>query len=110
MDAQKLSCGDNETSTLLLLVKRVIGEVKFNDNVTHGAKVLLDIVLPWINTNHIVFGDVYFVSVADAELFRMSGFKYIGVTKIATKKYLMPSLGAVELKNQLDRFGLIRVK
>ena len=48
------------------------------NNVTHGAAVLMELVLPWLNTHRIVCSDSYFASVIAAELLYLNGLKFIG--------------------------------
>ena len=79
------------------------------DNVPHGAKVLLKLLSPWINTQRIVCADSYFASVTAAELLYVNGLKFIDVVKTATQKFPMAHLAAHELENRGDHYGLIRL-
>ena len=106
----------------MLQLKLVKGEAEDNhDNneglnygnitdVSHGAKVMLELISPFINTQRIVCADSYFASVTVAELLRMNGLKFIGVIKTATQKFSMAHLAAHELENRGDRYGLVRRK
>ena len=51
------------------------------NNVTHGAAVLMELVLPWLNTHRMFCADSYFASVTAAELLYLNGLKFIGVVK-----------------------------
>ena len=59
------------------------------NGVTHGAAVLMAIVLPWENTHRIVCADIYFAIVTSAELLYLNGLNYIGVIKTVIMKYPM---------------------
>ena len=71
------------------------------NGVTHGASVLMELVLPWLNTHRIVCADSYFESVTAAELIYLNGLKFIGVVKTATRKYPMAHLASQELEGQV---------
>ena len=66
--------------------------------------------MPCINDNRVIYADIFFASVVSAELLLANGLKLIGVAKIATNKCHMTYLGAIELENRGDMFGLIRSK
>ena len=48
-------------------------------DVPHGAKVMLKLLSPWINTQRIVCADNYFASVTAAEFLHMNRLKFIGI-------------------------------
>ena len=62
------------------------------NGVTHGSAVLMELLVPWVNTHRVVCADSYFALVASAELLYLNGLKFIGVVKIATRKYPMAHL------------------
>ena len=45
-----------------------MGEVKLYNNITHDVKVLLEVKIPWINSNRVVHAYGWFGSIATAEL------------------------------------------
>ena len=81
------------------LVKRGMGEVKVNDDMTHVAKFLLGVVLPQINNNQKKYADICFASFAATELLYVSRLYFIGVVKIVTNKYLMTYLDTIVIEN-----------
>ena len=72
--------------------------MKFNDDVPLGAKVLLEVVFPWVITNLYACDDSYFTSISTAKLLHGSRLKCIHIVKIVTKKYLITYLGTIELE------------
>ena len=114
LEVQNAACGE---SGIMIQLKLVKGEKDDDysdneanqDNVPHGAKVLLKLLSPWINTQRIVCADSYFASVTAAELLYVNGLKFIGVVKTATQKFPMAHLAAHELENRGDHYGLIRL-
>ena len=119
LEVQNAACGD---SGIMLQLKLVKGDAEddydINDdvnygnitNVPHGARVMLKLLSPYMNTQRIVCANSYFASVTAAELLHMNGLKFIGVIKTATRKYLMAHLAAHELENRGDHYGLVRRK
>ena len=73
-----------------------VGSDQYNveNGVTHGAAVLMELVLPWANTHKIVCSESYFASVTASELLYLNGLYFIGVVKTATRKYLMAHLAS----------------
>ena len=80
------------------------------NGVTHGAAVLMEIVLTWVNIHKIFFADSYFASVTAAELIYLNELKLIGVVKRVTRKYPMTYLASQELEKVGDRYGLVNRK
>ena len=80
------------------------------NGVTHGATVLMELVLPWVNTHKIVCADSYFVSVTASELIYPNGLKFIEVVKKATRKYLLTHLSTQELGRRGYMYGLFNRK
>ena len=62
-------------------------EADDNHEMLHGAKVLLELVLPWINTNRLVCADAYFMSIPSVILLHNNGLKFIGVVKTVTNQF-----------------------
>ena len=87
-EIQDASCGVSGIMIRLKVVKGVVDrEADDNNEMLHGAKVLLGLVLPWINTHRLVCADSYFASVPSAILLHDNGLKFVGVVKTATKKF-----------------------
>ena len=70
----------------LKLLKRGSDHDNVENGVTHGAAVLMELVLPWVNTHRIVCADIYFASVISAELMYINGLNFTGVVKTSTRK------------------------
>ena len=94
----------------LNLVKRDMCEEKEDGGVPHSVQVLLEVVAPWSNICWIVCADSYFVSITAAELLYKSELQFIGVVKVARRKYPMAYLASTELKNRCDGFGVVKRK
>ena len=105
MEVQNSACGECGIMTRLKLVKGGI-----DHGVTHGASVLTEIVLPWVNDHRIVCANSYFALVTAAELIYLDGLKFIGVFKTATRKYPMAHLASQELDKSGDIYGLVKRK
>ena len=58
-------------------MKGVSDHDNVENDVTHGAAVLMELVLPWVNTHRIVFADIYFALVKSAELLYLNGINFI---------------------------------
>lgn len=69
--------------------------------------VMKELVLPWLHTDRIVCGDLYFASVPAALMLSRNGMRFIGVVKTATRQYPMGYLQRVELQDRGDRKGLV---
>ena len=78
------------------------------NGVTHGAAVLVDLVLPWANTHRMVSTDSYFLLVTSAELLYINGLKFIGVLKTETSKYLMAHLASQEPDKRGDMYAMVK--
>ena len=70
-------------------MKGVIYHYNVENGVTHGADVLMELVLTWVNNHRIFCADNYFSLVAAAKLIYLNGLNFIGVVKSLTRKYLM---------------------
>ena len=64
------------------------------NGVTRGAAVLMEIILPWVNTHSIVYAESYFLLVPESELLYINGLEFIGFVKRATRKYPMSHLAS----------------
>ena len=91
----------------LKLVKGGSDHDNVENGVTHGAAVLIKLILPWVNTNTLVCANSYFASITEAELIYLNGLKFIGVVKTATSKYPMAHLACQELEKRGNRYGLV---
>ena len=78
------------------------------NGVTRGAAVLMEIILPWVNTHSIVYAESYFLLVTESELLYINGLEFIGFVKTATRKYLMSHLASQELEKMEDRYGMVK--
>ena len=75
----------------------------------HGAKVMRDLLMPWMHSDRIVCGDSYFASVPAATMMMRFGMQFIGVVKSATRQYPMTFLSQVELNNRGNRKGMVTI-
>ena len=78
-----------------------------DDGNNHGTNVLKFLVEPWVRTDHSVCADSYFTSVNAVIVMRMMGLHFIGVVKMATKKFRMSYLSNLELVQHGDYKGLV---
>jgi Transposase IS4 len=110
-EIQNSACGDSGVMLRLKLVKTVEAEeLSTNEDeigIPHGAKVLRNIVKPWLRSQRIVCTDSYFASVKAARLMRQLGLRFIGVVKTATKEFPMSYLSGLELNNRGDRKAVV---
>ena len=58
-----------------------------DDGNNHGTNVLKFLVEPWVRMDQCVCADSYFASVNAVTVMRMMGLPFIGVVKMATKKF-----------------------
>jgi hypothetical protein len=119
-EIQNSACG---TSGVMLRLKLVQGGGHGNDegvedddddddgvgvlSLSHGGKICLDLVAPWIDTDRIVCADSYFASVSTAVALKKRGLRFIGVVKTAHRAFPKSTLGSIELFNRGDRRALI---
>jgi Transposase IS4 len=119
-EIQNAACGCSGVMIQLKLVKSPEAEANRNSRasgesgtapasagLTHGGKVLKELVLPWASSGRLVCADSYFASVATADALLHIGLKFIGVIKTATKKYPMDWLGRYEFGGRGQQKGLI---
>ena len=77
-----------------------------DDGNNHGTNVLKFLVEPWVWMDHCVCADSYFASVNAVTVMRTMGLCFIGVVKMATKKFPMSYLSNLELVQHGDYKGL----
>ncbi len=66
-------------------------QIMSEQGLLHGAKVMQDLVMPWMHSNRDVCGNSYFASVPATYMMIMRyGMQLIGVVKSATRQYPMP--------------------
>ena len=102
LEVQNSACGECGIRMRLKLVKGGSAHESVENGVTHGAAVLMELVLSLLNTHRIVCSDSYFASVTAAELLYLNGLKFIGVFKTATRKYPMAHLAYQEIEKRGD--------
>ena len=106
-EIQNAACGHSGVMIRLKVVKTAEEEnasaVTDDDGNNHGTNVLKFLVEPWVRTDHCVSADSYFVSVNAVTVMRTMGLRFIGVVKMATKKFPMSYLSNLEL---VQRWGL----
>ena len=78
-----------------------------DDGNNHGTNVLKFLVEPWVRTDCCVCADSYLASVNAVTVMRMMGLHFIGVVKMATKKFPMSYLSNLELVQCGDYKGLV---
>jgi len=98
---------DEEARHIALMDEAATGEIMSDQGLLHGAKVMRELVLPWMHSDRIVCGDSYFASVPAATMMMRYGMRFIGVVKSATRQYPMSFLSQVELNNRGDRKGMV---
>ena len=89
LEVQNSGCGECGIMIRLKLVKGGSDHDNVENGVTHGASILRELVLPWVNTHRIVCANIYFASVTESELLDINGLKFIEVFQTATMKYSM---------------------
>ena len=77
------------------------------DNLPRITKLMKELVMPWADTDRVVCADSYFTSVPDDEELWKHGLRFIGVIKIATRKFPMTYLSNIELYNRGYMSGLL---
>ena len=77
------------------------------DGNNHGTNVLKFLVEPWVKMDCCVCANSYFTSVNAVTVMRMMGLHFIGVVKMATKKFPMSYLSNLELVQHGDYKGLV---
>ena len=73
----------------------------------HGTNVLKFLVEPWVRTDGCVCADSYFATINAVTVIRTMGLHFIGVVKMATKKFPMSYLSNLELVQHGDYKGLV---
>ena len=96
---------------LLKIVKTAEEEnanvVTDDDGNNHGTNVLKFLVEPGVRMDCCVCADSYFASINAVTVMRTMGLHFIGVVKMATKKFPMSYLSNLELVQRGDYKGLV---
>ena len=110
-EIQNAACGHSGVMIQLKVVKTAEEEnasaVTDDDSNNHGTNVLKFLVEPWVRMDHCVCADSYFASINAVTVMRTMGLCFIGVVKMATKKFPMPYLSNLELVQHGDYKGLV---
>ena len=110
-EIQNAACGCSGVMIRLKIVKTAEEEnasaVTDDDGNNHGTNVLKFLVEPWVRTESWCFAYSYFASVNAVTVMRMMGLRFIGVVKMATKKFPMSYLSNLELVQHGDYKGLV---
>ena len=108
---QNIACAVSGIMIRLRLVKLQKTEEERNEineeHLTHGTKVVKELVLPWHGSNQVVCADSYFALVTTAKEMMNVSLRFSGVVKTATKQYPMKWLSSVEMQNRGDMEGLV---
>ena len=78
-----------------------------DDGNNHGTNVLKFLVQQWVRMDCCVCADSYFASINAVTVMRTMGLCFIGVVKMATKKFPMSYLSNLELVQHGDYKGLV---
>ena len=73
-------------------------------------EILKELIGQCLGSGGLVCADSYFASVQAVKVTVQEGLKFIGVVKIATKKYPMKILKSIEMQKRWDIVGLIERK
>ena len=110
-EIQNAACGHSGVMIQLKVIKTAEEENASagtdDDGNNHGTNVLKFLVEPWVRTDHCVCADSYFVSINAVTVMRTMGLCFIGVVKMATKKFPMSYLSNLELVQCGDYKGLV---
>ena len=110
-EIQNTACGCSGVMIRLKIVKTAEEEnasaVTDDDGNNHGTNVLKFLVEPWVRMDHCVCAESYFTSVNAVTVMRTMGLCFIGVVKMATKKFPMSYLSNLELVQSGDYKGLV---
>ena len=78
-----------------------------DDGNNHGSNVMKFLVESWVRMDRCVCADSYFASVNAVTVMRTMGLRFIGVVKMATKKFPMSYMSKLELVQHGDYKGLV---
>ena len=110
-EIQNIACGHSGVMIRLKVVKTAEEEdasaVTDDDGNNHGTNVLKLLVEPWERMDCCECANSYFVSVNAVTVMRTMGLCFIGVVKMATKKFPMSYLSNLELVQRGDYKGLV---
>jgi hypothetical protein len=73
----------------------------------HGAKIIKELVHPWWGSDWIVCANSYFASIVTAVKLKRIGLRFIGVVKLATRRYPMACLSQLEMTSRGEWKGLV---
>jgi hypothetical protein len=76
-------------------------------SLSHGGRICVELIEPWLHSDRIVCADSYFASVATAVALKRRGVRFIGVVKTAHRGFPKKTLGSVELFNRGDSRSLL---
>ena len=82
---------EEEACHIVLMDEAESGQIMSEEGLLHGAKVMRDLVMPWMHTDRIVCGDSYLASVPVAYMMIPYDMRFVGVVKSATQQYSMPA-------------------
>ena len=109
-EIQSAACGHSGVVIRLKIVKTAEEEnasvVMDDDGNNHGTNVLKFLVEAWVRTDCFVYADAYFATVKAVTVMRLMGLYFIGVVKMATKKFPISYLSNLELVQHGDYKGL----
>ena len=108
LEVQNSACNECGIMMRLKPLKGGSDHDNVENGVTHGTAVLMDLILPWVNTHKVVCADSYFALVTAAELLYVNGLKFMAVIKTATRKYPMAHLSSQELEKRGDSYGMVK--
>ena len=110
-EIQNAACGCSGVMIRLKVVKTAEEEnasaVTDDDGNNHGTNVLKFLVELWVRMDCCVCADSYFASLNAVTVMRTMGLRFIGVVKMATKKFPMSYLSNLELVQHGDYKGLV---
>eukprot|EP00171_Calliarthron_tuberculosum_P023220 IDg23220t1 len=111
-EIQTSACGRSGIMMRLHLVTTAEDEARRTtegeQGLLHGTVVLSRLVSPWAGSGRTVCADSYFASVDAAERMQVSGMRFIGVVKTATRKYPMAELARRPVHGRGDTEYLVR--
>lgn len=85
-------------------------EQTYDAGLSHRAKVLRSLVSPQARTGSAVCADLYFASVASAEILINLGLRLVGAIRTATRRLLYAELMRPDLKGCGDLLGLLSTR
>ena len=80
----------------------------FEGDGLHGTAVLKRVVKNWTGTGRIVCADSYYARVETCEEMERMGLKFIGVVKMATRRFPLTYLSELELQKRGEWRSVVR--